>query len=170
MSRENEPPLGAAGRSERANIGRAAPAAQSQRRPTRDLTTGSVPKNVWFLSWPQMVEGFFNALDNMADLFWAGRELGFRAIGGIGVAHAYAFLITMARTKNVHNVRRAMAVLQDRDLVSKLFDDIGPYYAGRPGGYTRVIRLSSTRLGDNASKAYLGFVRDETSDAEQGEG
>ena len=70
-------------------------------------------------------------------------------------------LITMARTKNVHNVRRAMALLQDRELVSKLFDDIGPYYAGRPGGYTRVIRLSSTRLGDNASKAYLGFVREE---------
>ena len=45
-----------------------------------------------------MVEGVFNALDQMADLFWAARVLGFRAIGGIGVAQAYAHLITMART------------------------------------------------------------------------
>ncbi len=70
-------------------------------------------------------------------------------------------LISLARTKTVHNVRRAMAVLCDRGLVSKLFDEIGPYYAERPGGYTRVIRLSTNRLGDNASRAYFGFVRDQ---------
>ena len=70
-------------------------------------------------------------------------------------------LISLARTKTVHNVRRAMAVLCDRNLVSKLFDEIGPYYAERPGGYTRVVRLSTNRLGDNASRAYFGFVRDQ---------
>ena len=75
-------------------------------------------------------------------------------------------LISLARTKTVHNVRRAMAVLCDRDLVTKLFDEIGPYYAERPGGYTRVIRLSTNRLGDNAVQAYFGFVRDE---AEEGD-
>ena len=75
-------------------------------------------------------------------------------------------LISLARTKTVHNVRRAMAVLCDRDLVTKLFDEIGPYYAERPGGYTRVIRLSTNRLGDNAVRAYFGFVRDQAEEAD----
>lgn len=70
-------------------------------------------------------------------------------------------LISLARTKNVHNVRRAMAVLNDRALLARLFDDIGPYYATRPGGYTRVVRFARHRLGDNGSRAYFGFVRDE---------
>ncbi len=70
-------------------------------------------------------------------------------------------LITLAKQKSVHNVRRAMSILQDRELVQKLFDEIGPYYKERNGGYTRVIRLSKTRLGDNAVRAYLGFVRDD---------
>lgn len=74
---------------------------KGSRRPvrrSRDLTKGSVPRNLWFLAWPQMVGGVFNSLDQMVDLFWAGRVIGFRAIGGIGVAQAYAQLITMART------------------------------------------------------------------------
>ncbi len=69
-------------------------------------------------------------------------------------------LITLGGKKNVHNIRRAMAFLQDRDLVSKLFDEIGPYYSKRAGGYTRVLRFSKGRLGDNATRAYFGFVRD----------
>lgn len=76
-------------------------------------------------------------------------------------------LISLARNKTVHNIRRAMAVLGDREIVGKLFDEIGPYYADRPGGYTRVIRLSKPRLGDNATRAYFGFVRsDEDGGAE----
>jgi putative MATE family efflux protein len=78
------------------NTNDAAAALRERRR--QDLTTGSVPKNLWRLSWPQSVEGVFNALDQMADLFWAGHVIGFHAIGGIGVAQAYAHLITMART------------------------------------------------------------------------
>jgi large subunit ribosomal protein L17 len=61
----------------------------------------------------------------------------------------------------VHNIRRAMAVIGDREAVTKLFDQIGPYYSERPGGYTRVLGLARTRLGDNAPRAYLGYVRDE---------
>ena len=49
---------------------------------------------------------------------------------------------------------------------AKFFDEIGPYYASRPGGYTRVLRLAKNRLGDNAPRAYLGFVRDEEAVAE----
>ena len=70
-------------------------------------------------------------------------------------------MITLAREKNVHNVRRAMAAIGDREAVSKLFDEIGPYSAERPGGYTRVLGLARTRLGDNAPRAYLGYVRDD---------
>ena len=70
-------------------------------------------------------------------------------------------LITLARNKTVHNIRQAMRVLGDREVVAKLFDEIGPYYAERPGGYTRILRMAKNRLGDNAPRAYLGFVRDE---------
>ena len=69
-------------------------------------------------------------------------------------------LISLSRTKNLHNIRRAMAILQDRAVVQKLFDEIGPYYTARPGGYTRVVRVAKRRLGDNTVQAYLGFVRD----------
>lgn len=70
-------------------------------------------------------------------------------------------MITMAKTKSLHNVRRAMAELGDREAVSKLFDQIGPYYVDRPGGYTRVLKMARPRLGDNAPRAYLGYVHDE---------
>ena len=70
-------------------------------------------------------------------------------------------MISLGRSKTVHNVRRAMADVQDRALVSKLFDEIGPYYRERPGGYTRVVKLGRGRLGDNAPQVYFGFVRDE---------
>ena len=79
-------------------------------------------------------------------------------------------LITLAKTKSVHNIRQAMAVLRDRELIAKLFDEIGPYYAQRPGGYTRIIRLGKNRLGDNASRAYFGFVRTDEAAASTGGG
>ncbi len=75
-------------------------------------------------------------------------------------------MISLARVKNVANVRRAMARLHDRELVSLLFDEIGPYYNSRPGGYTRIVRLPKPRLGDNSTRVYFGFVKDEaTADA-----
>ena len=113
LSQDHEPGNGATGSTQGAPLGapstadtdidfRAAQAErQGNRRPirrSRDLTKGSVPKNLWFLAWPQMIEGVFNSLDQMVDLFWAGRVIGFRAIGGIGVAQAYAHLVMMART------------------------------------------------------------------------
>lgn len=67
-------------------------------------------------------------------------------------------LITLGKTKNLHNIRRAMAVLQDRDVVMKLFDEMGPRYKDRPGGYTRVLRLSERRLGDGGSRAIFELV------------
>ena len=55
---------------------------------TRDLTKGSIPGNLWFLSWPQIAEGKLGVIDQIADLIWAGR-LGFQAIAGMGVAQTY---------------------------------------------------------------------------------
>ena len=68
-------------------------------------------------------------------------------------------LISLSRNKTVHNVRRAMSLIGDRDAVRVLFDEIGPYYNERPGGYTRVLRLVKPRLGDASVRAYLGYVR-----------
>lgn len=70
-------------------------------------------------------------------------------------------MISLSRTKSVHNIRRAMSVLQDRSVVQTLFDQIGPYYQERPGGYTRVLRLTKPRFGDNSTRAYLGYVRED---------
>ncbi len=67
-------------------------------------------------------------------------------------------LITLGKVKTLHNVRRAQAILQDKDMVKKLFDEIGPRMKDRPGGYTRIIKLSKRRLGDNATQAVWELV------------
>ena len=64
---------------------------------TRDLTRGSVPRNLWFLAWPQVVEGFLNVVDQVADLFWAGRYVGAQALAGIGVSQHYTQLVMTGR-------------------------------------------------------------------------
>jgi large subunit ribosomal protein L17 len=69
-------------------------------------------------------------------------------------------LITLAKEKTLHNVRRGVQLLRDKDMVRKLFDEIGPRYRDRPGGYTRVIRTGTRRLGDKASQVIFGFVQD----------
>jgi large subunit ribosomal protein L17 len=54
--------------------------------------------------------------------------------------------------------RRCIQLLGDKQAVSILFDDIAPRFADRPGGYTRVVRLSQPRLGDAGTQAILEFV------------
>lgn len=54
--------------------------------------------------------------------------------------------------------RRALQLLGDKEAVSILFDKIGPRFADRPGGYTRVMRLAKPRLGDAGTRAILEFV------------
>ena len=63
---------------------------------TRDLTRGSIAGNLWFLSWPQMVEATISVVDQLADLFWAG-WLGSKSIAGLGVAQTYTQLVMMVR-------------------------------------------------------------------------
>jgi large subunit ribosomal protein L17 len=66
-------------------------------------------------------------------------------------------LITRAKEDSVHNRRIAFSRLRDREIVTKLFTDLGPRYAKRPGGYTRILRCGY-RAGDNAPMAYVELV------------
>lgn len=67
-------------------------------------------------------------------------------------------MITMAKQKDLHRYRRALSRLQSKDAVAKLFDELGPRYANRPGGYTRVLRLGEHRIGDGGEKAIIELV------------
>ena len=66
-------------------------------------------------------------------------------------------LITMARNDSVHKRRVAFSRLRDRDIVTKLFNELGPRYKDRPGGYTRILK-TGYRAGDNAPMAYIELV------------
>jgi len=67
-------------------------------------------------------------------------------------------LITLARRGDVHARRIAGRKIQDRDVLGKLFDDIAPRYAARPGGYTRILKLGN-RKGDAAEMSLIELVR-----------
>lgn len=54
--------------------------------------------------------------------------------------------------------RRCLRLLQDKQAVAVLFDEIAPRFADRPGGYTRIVRLAQPRLGDAGTRAILEFV------------
>jgi len=66
-------------------------------------------------------------------------------------------VITKAKKGGLHNHRQVLAFLRDRDMTTKLFDEIGPRYADRNGGYTRILKLGP-RQGDNAPMARLELV------------
>jgi len=90
-------------------------------------------------------------------------------------------LITLAKKGTLAARRRAIAMLGDRDIIGfedskavkkgtiigKLFSELGPRYLDRPGGYTRIIRLSLRRLGDNGRLVLLQLVGGEESLKEQ---
>ena len=66
-------------------------------------------------------------------------------------------IITKARKGGLHNHRQVLAYLGDQEITAKLMDDIGPRYASRPGGYTRILKLGP-RQGDNAPMARIELV------------
>ena len=66
-------------------------------------------------------------------------------------------MITLGRRGDIHARRQAVAFLGSKDIVHKLFDELGPRYAERPGGYSRIIRLGP-RPGDAAEMVYLELV------------
>lgn len=67
-------------------------------------------------------------------------------------------MLTLGKEKSLHRYRRALSQLQDREAVAKLFGELGPRYADRPGGYTRLIRLAERRVGDGGSRAIFELV------------
>ena len=66
-------------------------------------------------------------------------------------------LITLAKTDTVHKRRLAFARLRDRDVVTKLFNELGPRYKERPGGYLRILKMGF-RPGDSAPMALVELV------------
>ena len=76
-------------------------------------------------------------------------------------------LITYAKRNNLHSRRLVAAVVFDKDVVKKIFDDIAPLYATRPGGYTRILK-SRIRLGDAGEMGIIELVKTrEQKDAER---
>ena len=67
-------------------------------------------------------------------------------------------LITLSKTRTLHNMRRAARDIQSKTLLRKLFEEIGPSFADRNGGYTRIIRLPEKRLGDAGTRAVFELV------------
>ena len=66
-------------------------------------------------------------------------------------------LITLSKEDSVAHRRLAFARLRDREVVTKLFNELGPRYQGRPGGYLRILKCGF-RAGDNAPMAYVELV------------
>ncbi|WP_195167573.1 50S ribosomal protein L17 [Mycobacteroides abscessus] len=70
-------------------------------------------------------------------------------------------LITHAKKGDLHNRREVLKKIRDKDVVHALFEEIGPFYADRNGGYTRIIKVEN-RKGDNAPMAIIELVKEKT--------
>ncbi len=67
-------------------------------------------------------------------------------------------LVTLAKNDTIANRRLAFTKLNNKEAVKNLFENVAPKFKQRPGGYTRLLKISETRLGDGAREAYIAFV------------
>ena len=70
-------------------------------------------------------------------------------------------MITLAKKGTLHHRRIALSRLDNKSIVSSLFNEIAPRYAERAGGYTRILHLSRTRIGDGAPQVIFELVESE---------
>ena len=77
-------------------------------------------------------------------------------------------VITLGKRGDLHARRQVLSIVQDKAVVRKLFDSIGPRFKDRPGGYTRIIKLG-IRHGDAAQMALIELVGNESAAAAGGE-
>ena len=75
-------------------------------------------------------------------------------------------LVTLAKENTVANQRLAFSRLQSKEAVAKLFDELGPRYKDRPGGYLRVIKRGY-RQGDKAPAAQIEYVKEDATGEEE---
>lgn len=96
-------------------------------------------------------------LSNLAqELFWDERVT--TTIAKAKMLRPYAEkMITKARTGSLHARRLILKDIEDTEVVTRLFDEVAPRYAERPGGYTRIVRLGPRR-GDGAEMAIVELV------------
>ncbi len=74
------------------------------------------------------------------------------------IAYAKEAYATEDNTKKLHYRRQALSLLPDKEAVAKLFEDLGPRFADRNGGYVRIVKLAKQRRGDGAELAIIEFV------------
>lgn len=67
-------------------------------------------------------------------------------------------VVSLARTNTLSNIRKAGYYINDKDLLKKLFSEIGPRFVDKNGGYTRIYKVGRRRVGDNASMSIIEFA------------
>jgi large subunit ribosomal protein L17 len=78
-------------------------------------------------------------------------------------------MVTLSRVDTLAGRRRAISILRDKEAVKKLFSEIGPRFAERNGGYTRLLKLARPRRGDAAEMVRLSFLEEEGAAVSSGE-